>query len=62
MLFSNGNGLKKITSPRVLLISSLVIATAGVVLGLLGAWPTLLGEDLMDGGGTTATVWHRRLR
>ena len=44
------------TAVRVLLISSLVIATAGVVLGLLGAWPTLLGEDLMDGGGATATV------
>ena len=29
------------TAVRVLLISSLVIATAGVVLGLLGAWPTL---------------------
>ena len=44
------------TAVRVLLISSLVIATTGVVLGLLGAWPTLLGEDLMDGGGTTATL------
>ncbi len=44
------------TAVRVLLISSLVIATAGVVLGLLGAWPALLGEDLMDGGGTTATA------
>ena len=44
------------TAVRVLLISSLVIATAGVVLGLLGAWPALLGEDLMDGGGATATA------
>ena len=44
------------TAIRVLLGSALVIATTGIVLGLLGAWPTLLGAKLMDGGGVTATL------
>jgi len=43
------------TAIRVLLGSALVIATTGIVLGLLGAWPTLLGAKLMDGGGATAS-------
>ncbi|VEG29643.1 MATE family efflux transporter [Actinomyces howellii] len=44
------------TALRVLLVSALLIATAGIVLGLLGLWPTLLGARLMEGGGRTATV------
>jgi len=44
------------TAIRVLLASALVIATTGVVLGLMGLWPTLLGAKLMDGGGVTATL------
>ena len=43
------------TAIRVLLGSALLIATTGIVLGLLGAWPTLLGAKLMDGGGATAS-------
>ena len=43
------------TAIRVLLGSALVIATTGIVLGLLGAWQTLLGAKLMDGGGATAS-------
>ncbi len=35
------------TALRVLLCSALVIATTGVVLGLLGLWPTLLGAKLI---------------
>ena len=44
------------TAIRVLLASALIIATTGVVLGLAGLWPTLLGAKLMDGGGVTATL------
>ena len=44
------------TAIRVLLASALVIATTGIVLGLMGLWPTLLGAKLMDGGGVTATL------
>ncbi|WP_243106744.1 MULTISPECIES: oligosaccharide flippase family protein [Actinomyces] len=44
------------TAIRVLLCSALVIATAGVVVGLLGLWPSLLGARLMEGGGRTATL------
>lgn len=44
------------TALRVLLVSSLGIATTGIVLGLLGLWPALLGARLMDGGGTAATI------
>lgn len=44
------------TAIRVLIASSLVIATVGIVLGLLGVWPALLGGKLMDGGGLTATL------
>ena len=44
------------TAIRVLLASALVICTVGVVIGLLGLWPALLGAKLMDGGGTTATL------
>ena len=44
------------TALRVLLCSALVIATTGVVLGLLGLWPTLLGAKLMEGGGSTVTL------
>ena len=43
------------TAIRVLLASALVIATTGIVLGLMGLWPTLLGAKLMDGGGATAS-------
>ena len=44
------------TAIRVLLASALIIATIGVVIGLSGLWPTLLGSKLMDGGGVTATL------
>ncbi len=44
------------TAARVLLASALVIASIGVVIGLLGLWPTLLGAKLMPGGGLTATA------
>ncbi|WP_314168422.1 polysaccharide biosynthesis protein [uncultured Actinomyces sp.] len=44
------------TAIRVLLSFALIIATVGVVLGLLGLWPSLLGAKLMDGGGVTATL------
>jgi len=44
------------TAIRVLLASTVVICTTGVVIQLLGAWPTLLGARLMDGGGATATI------
>ena len=44
------------TAVRVLLGSALVISTVGVVVLLLGAWPWLLGDKLMEGGGLTATV------
>ena len=44
------------TAVRVLLGSALVISTVGIVIMLLGAWPWLLGDKLMEGGGLTATV------
>ncbi|QKD80317.1 MATE family efflux transporter [Actinomyces marmotae] len=44
------------TAIRVLLVSTVVICTGGIVIQLLGAWPTLLGARLMDGGGATATI------
>ncbi|SPT53130.1 Polysaccharide biosynthesis protein [Actinomyces bovis] len=44
------------TAMRVLLGSALVIASIGIVIGLLGLWPTLLGAKVMPGGGITATL------
>lgn len=44
------------TAIRVLLVSALLITTVGVVIGLLGLWPALMGSKLMSGGGTTATL------
>ncbi|MDF8266472.1 lipopolysaccharide biosynthesis protein [Luteipulveratus flavus] len=41
---------------RVLLGSAAVLALVGLLLGVTGAWPTVLGEGLLDGGGTVATV------
>ena len=44
------------TAVRVLLGSALVISTVGIVIMLLGGWPWLLGDKLMEGGGPTVTV------
>ncbi|GAA4721702.1 Membrane protein involved in the export of O-antigen and teichoic acid [Promicromonospora umidemergens] len=41
---------------RVLVCSGLTIAAIGVLLGVLGWWPVLLGPGLLDGGAVTATV------
>lgn len=41
---------------RVLVCSGLTIAAIGVLLGVLGWWPTVLGPGLLDGGAVTATV------
>ena len=44
------------TAVRVLLGSALAISTIGIVIMLLGGWPWLLGDKLMEGGGPTVTV------
>jgi O-antigen/teichoic acid export membrane protein len=41
---------------RILLCSGLTIAVIGVLLGVLGWWPVVLGPGLLDGGALTATV------
>jgi len=41
---------------RIMLVSGLVIAAAGVTVGMLGWWPAALGEGLQPGGGTVATL------
>jgi O-antigen/teichoic acid export membrane protein len=41
---------------RILLCSGLTIAAIGVLLGVLGWWPVVLGPGLLDGGALTATV------
>lgn len=43
------------TAIRAMVSSALVIATAGVVIQLLGLWPTLVGARLLPGGGAAAT-------
>ncbi|MEU4361793.1 polysaccharide biosynthesis protein [Promicromonospora sp. NPDC023987] len=41
---------------RVLVCSGLTIAAVGVLLGVLGWWPVVLGPGLLEGGAVTATV------
>lgn len=41
---------------RILLCSAAVLAALALVLAVTGAWPGVLGEGLLDGGATTATV------
>lgn len=41
---------------RILLCSGLTIAAIGVLLGLLGWWPVVLGPGLLNGGALAATV------
>lgn len=44
------------TAIRILIVSAVLIATGGVVLELVNAWPTLLGGGLLPNAGITATV------
>ncbi|MFI9487660.1 lipopolysaccharide biosynthesis protein [Promicromonospora sp. NPDC052451] len=41
---------------RILVGSGLTIVAVGVLLGVLGWWPALLGPGLLEGGALTATV------
>jgi O-antigen/teichoic acid export membrane protein len=41
---------------RILLCSGLTIAAIGVLLGVLGWWPVVLGPGLLNGGALAATV------
>jgi O-antigen/teichoic acid export membrane protein len=41
---------------RILVCSGLTIAAVGVLLGVLGLWPVVLGPGLLGGGAVTATV------
>lgn len=44
------------TALRILTVSAVLIATGGVLLQLLDAWPTLLGDGLLPNAGITATL------
>lgn len=44
------------TAMRVLVLTGLIITTLATVLLALGAWPTILGDGLMDGGELIATL------
>ncbi|MFD2797254.1 lipopolysaccharide biosynthesis protein [Promicromonospora vindobonensis] len=41
---------------RILVCSGLTIAAVGMLLGVLGWWPLVLGPGLLDGGAVAATV------
>ncbi len=41
---------------RILVVSGAVIVTISLVLGMTDAWPTILGEGLLAGGGVVATI------
>ena len=44
------------TALRILIVSAVFIATGGIVLELVNAWPTLLGGGLLPNAGITATI------